>query len=552
MTEAGPARARGVAAGDPASPSLPPRFPLLLAALLLTSMMSMIDQSITATAGPSLTGELGALDLYAWTSTAYMLTFSVSMPIYGKLGDLFGRRAVYLSAIVIFLIGSSACGAAGSMEQLIAFRALQGLGGGGLQVSAFSVLGDLMPPRQRAKYQGWFAGVMVIANLAGPLAGGVLTDQLGWRWIFYVNLPLGLLALVGIRALLPATPRSGARPRIDHLGTVLLAGLIACLVLGADRAGREGWGDPVVLLLGVGAVLLAVVWLRHERSAPEPVVPLGLFRDRTFTICVVVAFAVSFAFFGCVTFVPLLFQAVQGVSATDTGLLFLPAMIGMAAATVVAGQIIAKTGRYKWFPVVSTALAATAAALMATTTEDTGTAVVAALLAVMGVGVGLSSQVTTLVAQSTAPRAQIGVSTSTVGLARNLGTAFGVTVFGSLLNARLAAVAPDRLPPTTADSIVTGTWDPSKTAGLPPRTLSEIAAVYSDALSTVFLSAVPVLLTAFLLALLLKDARLEKPGGPGGPGGSGRPGVPGGPVRSDGPEGPAGPAGPGRPGGADG
>ncbi|MFC9427885.1 MDR family MFS transporter [Streptomyces sp. NPDC056987] len=533
MAEAGPARTPGGATADPSPHPLPPHFPLLLATLLLTSAMSMIDQSITATAAPSLTGELGALDLYAWTTTAYMLTFSVAMPIYGKLGDLLGRRAVYLAAIVIFLIGSAACGAAGSMEQLIAFRALQGLGGGGLQVSAFSVLGDLMPPRQRAKYQGWFAGVMVVANLAGPLAGGVLTDQLDWRWIFYVNLPLGLLALAGIRALLPAAPRSGARPRIDRLGTALLTALIACLVLGTDRAGREGWGDPLVLGLGAGAVLLAVVWLRHERSAPEPVVPLELFADRTFTICVVVAFAVSFAFFGCVAFVPLLFQAVEGVSATDTGLLFLPAMIGMALATVVAGQIIGRTGRYKWFPVVSTALAAVAAALMAATSEDTGTAAVAALLAVMGVGVGLSSQVTTLVAQSTAPRARIGVSTSTVGLARNLGTAFGVTVFGSVLNARLATEAPDRLPAATADHIVNGTWDPSAPGSLSRNTLAEIAEVYSDALSTVFLAAVPVLLAGFALSLLLKDISLERPGGPGAPGGPGGPGGPGKPGVQD-------------------
>ncbi|MEV4875822.1 MDR family MFS transporter [Streptomyces cyaneofuscatus] len=528
MTDAGAGRPQGPATTPPAPPPLPPRFPLLLAALLLTSAMSMLDQSIVATAGPSLTADLGALHLYSWTFTAYMLTFSVAMPLYGKLGDLFGRRAVYLSAIVIFLAGSAACGAAGSMGQLIAFRALQGLGGGGLQVSAFAVLGDLMPPRQRAKYQGWFAGIMVIANLAGPLVGGFLTDQLGWRWIFSINLPLGLLALVGIWALLPRAARAVARPRVDYGGTALLAAVIVCLVLVTDLAGRYGWGHIAVIALGAGAVLLGAVWLRHERRTEEPVVPLGLFADRTFTICVVVAFAVSFAFFGCVNFVPLLFQTVEGVSATRTGLLFLPAMIGMAVATVVAGQVIAKTGRYKWFPVASTGLAAVAAGFMSLTSADTGAATVSALLAVMGVGVGLSSQVTTLVAQSTAPRQHIGVSTSTVGLARNLGVAFGATVFGSLLNARLATEAARLLPADVADQVVGGTLEPSRIDALGPQTASAVADVYSGALSSVFLSAVPVLLVGLVLALMLKDIRLEARG-PGGPGGPGAPGGPAGP-----------------------
>ncbi|MFG2194356.1 MDR family MFS transporter [Streptomyces sp. NPDC048639] len=528
MTDAGPGRPQGPAATAPPPRRLPPRFPLLLAALLLTSAMSMLDQSIVATAGPSLTADLGALHLYSWTFTAYMLTFSVAMPVYGKLGDLFGRRAVYLSAIVIFLAGSAACGAAGSMGQLIVFRALQGLGGGGLQVSAFSVLGDLMPPRQRAKYQGWFAGVMVIANLAGPLVGGFLTDQLGWRWIFYINLPLGLLAMAGIRALLPRTARGATRPRIDYGGTALLTGLIVCLVLVTDLAGRYGWGHIAIIALGTGAVLLAVVWVRHERRAAEPVVPLGLFGNRTFTICVVVAFAVSFAFFGCVNFVPLLFQTVEGVSATRTGLLFLPAMIGMAVATVVAGQVIGKTGRYKWFPVASTALAAVAAGFMSLTSADTGAATVSALLAVMGIGVGLSSQVTTLVAQSTAPREHIGVSTSTVGLARNIGVAFGATVFGSLLNARLASEAARLLPSDVADRVVGGTLEPRRIEALDPQTASAVADVYSGALSTVFLSAVPVLLVGLVLALMLKDVKLEArgPGGPGGPAGPGSAGGP--------------------------
>ena len=499
----------------PHHPPLPPRFPLLLGALLLTSAMSMLDQSIVATAGPSLTAELGGLRLYSWTFTAYMVAFAMAMPVYGKLGDLLGRRRVYLVAIALFLLGSVACGATGSMEQLIVFRALQGLGGGGLQVSAFAVLGDLMAPRQRARFQGWFAGVMVIANLAGPLTGGFLTDQLGWRWIFYVNVPLGLLAFVALRLLLPGTTRAGERPRVDGLGTALLAGLIVCLVLLTDVAGRYGWSHPAVPLLAVGAVLALPLWLRTERRATDPAVPLELFGRRDFTISVVVAFVVSFAFFGCVNFVPLLFQMVGGASATDTGLLFLPAMIAMALATVVAGQFIGRTGRYKWFPVVSTALAAVAAGLLALTSPTTGTLTVSLLLALMGMGVGLSSQVTTLIAQSTAPRRHIGVSTSTVGLARNLGVAFGVATFGALVNARLNTEASDRLPAEVADQVLSGDLEPSRVDSLSPQATAAVAEVYSGALATAFLAAVPLLFAGLVLALLLKDVRLEKPG-PGG------------------------------------
>lgn len=506
----------------PGTAALPPRFPLLLAALLLTSAISMLDQSIVATAGPSLTADLGAPRLYSWTFTAYMLTFAVAMPIYGKLGDLLGRRPVYLSAIALFLLGSVACGMAGSMEQLIVARAFQGLGGGGLQVSAFAVLGDLMAPRQRARYQGWFAGVMIIANLAGPLTGGFLTDHAGWRWIFLVNVPLGILAFTGIRLLLPRARRPAARPRMDATGAAALAGLIAALILLTDLAGRSGWDHPAVFALAAAALAAGALWLRTERRAADPLVPLELFSRRAFSVSVAVAFAVSFAFFGCVNFVPLLFQMVTGVSATGTGLLFLPAMAGMALATLAAGQYIGRTGRYKWFPVASTALAALAAGLLALTGTATGPAAPALLLAVMGIGVGLSSQVTTLVAQSTAPRRHLGVTTSTVGLARNLGVAFGSAVFGALVNARLAAEAADRLPEDVADQVLTGGLEPGRLDALGETTARAVAEVYDSALSTAFLAAVPVLVLGLLLALSLRDERLPArgPGGPAGPPGA--------------------------------
>ncbi|MBB0228839.1 MDR family MFS transporter, partial [Streptomyces calidiresistens] len=496
--------------------------PLLLGALLLTSAMSMLDQSIVATAGPSLAADLGAMHLYSWTFTAYMLTFAMAMPVYGKLGDLLGRRSVYLAAIALFVLGSVACGMATSMEQLIVFRALQGLGGGGLQVGAFAVLGDLLPPRQRAHYQGWFAGVMIIANLSGPPVGGLLTDLLGWQWIFYVNVPIGIVAFIGLRLLLPAGPRADSRPPFDLPGLALLTGLICCLVLLTDLAGRHGWAHPAVLPLAITAAPALLLWLRVERRASDPAVPLDLFSRRPFAIAVAVAFAVSFAFFGCVSFVPLFLQMAAGVSPTGTGLLFLPAMAGMALATMLVGRSIGRSGRYKWFPVIGTALALVATGTLALASPDTGLPFIGLLLTVLGIGVGMSSQVTTVIAQSAAPRRHMGVSTSTVGLARNLGVAFGVAVLGALVNARITAEAAHRLPSELADRILSGHLSPGEVSGLGARETAAVAEVYGEALSSAFLAACPLLLAALVLALLLPDERLAARG-PGGAGRASRP-----------------------------
>ncbi|MEV4702095.1 MDR family MFS transporter [Actinoplanes sp. NPDC049316] len=503
-------------------PSTAPTGPLghdlrfVLAALMLNTFMSMLDQSIVATAGPTVVGELGGLDHYAWVFTGYMLAFSVTMPIYGKLGDLFGRKPVHLLAITIFLTGSVAAGLAQSMGQLIAFRVLQGLGGGGLVVLGMGSLGDLLEPRQRAKYQGYFAVVFTLANLCGPLAGGLITDQLGWRWVFFVNVPIGLATMALLMRFLHPGRAPERRPRIDYAGALTLAAAIVGALLVSTWGGNDyAWTSPTIVSLTAATVALLLAWLWIERTAAEPLIPLRLFGDRTFSIMTVIAFAGSFAFFGCINFVPLFLQLVSGASPTATGLLYLPAMVCVAVASVVSGRLIARSGHYKWVVVASMGIAAAGTILLSTVGGSTPGLLVAGFLAVVGLGIGLSQQVTTLAAQNAAPPQDMGVATSTVGFLRNLGFSFGVAVFGAVLNARLAAELPAALGADREN------LTPETVSALPPAVRGAVAEAYGSSLATVFRWAVPVLLVGFVLALWLQDVQLRRrgPGGPGGPGG---------------------------------
>jgi EmrB/QacA subfamily drug resistance transporter len=512
---------RPLSAGRPDVPAPLSRGVLVVVgALMLNTFMSMLDQSIVATAGPTVVGDLGGLDHYSWVFTGYILAFSVVMPIYGKLGDLFGRKPVHLTAITIFLAGSVAAGLAQSMEQLIAFRVLQGLGGGGLVVLGMGTLGDLLEPRARAKYQGYFAIVFTLSNLAGPLLGGLITDALGWRWVFFVNVPVGLVTMALLARFLHVQ-RVPARPRIDYWGAVTLAAAIVCALLVSTWGGtRYAWGSSTIVVLAAAAVALFLAWVWIERTVAEPLIPLRLFRDRTFSIVTVVAFAGSFAFFGCINFIPLFFQLVTGSSPTVTGLLFLPAMVGIAISSLVAGQVIARSGHYKWVVVASMGIATAGAVLLSTLDGSTGAILAAGFLAVVGLGIGLSQQVTTLAAQNAAPPRDIGVATSTVGFLRNLGISFGTAVFGAILNARLASELPGRLPAGVTVDRDNFTYE--TVSALPAAVREGVADAYGASLATVFRWSVPVLLAGFLLSLALRDVQLRRrgPGGPGGPGGA--------------------------------
>jgi len=342
----------------PRAPKAPPRREILVAfsGLVLGMLLAALDQTIVATALPTIVGDLGGLDHLSWVVTAYLLASTVSTPLWGKLGDLFGRKRLFQGAIVLFLAASALAGLSHSMDQLIAFRALQGLGGGGLLVTAQGIVGDLVPPRDRGRYQGIFGAVFGLASVAGPLLGGFFVDNLSWRWVFYVNLPVGAVALV-VTTLVLRDPERRARHTIDYLGTVLLGAAATCLVLLTTFGGSTyPWRSWQIAALGAAAVLLLVAFVAAERRAAEPVLPLGLFRSRIFSVAGAVSFVVGFGMFGAITFLPLFLQIVQGASPTVSGLRMLPMMLGLLATSVTSGQLISRWGRYRIFPIAGTAL----------------------------------------------------------------------------------------------------------------------------------------------------------------------------------------------------
>ena len=465
--------------------------------LLLVMLMATLDTQIVATALPTIVGDLDGVGQIAWVTTAYLLPLAVTTPLYGKLGDQFGRKPVLLFAIGCFLAGSVACGAAQSMGQLIAFRAMQGIGGGGLMASGFALLGDLFEPRERARYQGYSAAVFLVSSTGGPLVGGVVTEHIGWRWVFYLNLPLGIaaIAVIGALLVLPHPAYQAGRPSIDYPGALLLGGAVTCLVLLTGWAGtRYAWSSPTIVALGAGAVVLLVSWMLVERSAAEPIIPPRLFADRTFTLTIAVAVISGFTTLGLVQYQVLFLQNAAGATPTQAGLLVLAGTLGMVAASMGAGRVISRTGRYTWAPVASMALGAVATYLLSTMTAGTSWLVIGIYLLMAGLGGGFAQQVVTLIAQNAAPGRDLGVATSTVNFARMVGSSLGLAVFGAILGARLASAA----------SIT-----PQRLHALPVAARHEVAQAYADALSAVFLAAVPVLLAGLLAALLLPNLPLR-------------------------------------------
>jgi EmrB/QacA subfamily drug resistance transporter len=492
------------------------RVRLIFGALLLVLLLASLDQTIVSTALPTIVGDLGGVSDLSWVVTAYLLSSTVVGPVYGKLGDQYGRKIVLQVAIVIFLVGSALCGISQNMTELIVFRGIQGLGGGGLFVITIAVVGDIFPPRQRGRYQGYFGGVFGVSTVLGPLLGGFFVDNLSWRWIFYVNLPIGLIALAVIA--------TAFQPRIDHvkhtidyLGASLLAGGLAAIVLYTSLGGTTySWTSPWMLALIVGGVLLLLAFVFAESRAAEPVLPLELFRNRVFSVSSAMGFIVGLALFGAITYLPLYLQDVKGHSPTTSGLLILPLMVGLLTASIGSGQLITRFGRYKPFPVAGTAIMVVGLLLLSRLQVDTSTVVTGAYMLVLGFGLGNVIQVLVLAAQNAVDYKYLGVASSGSTLFRQIGGSIGVSVFGAIFANQLAGDLVGKLPPGAR--VPSSAANPAVVKQLPAVLRDPFRIAITDALTTVFLVAAGIAVLAFLLSWLLPEVPLKTTAGAPDPG----------------------------------
>ncbi|WP_031090131.1 MDR family MFS transporter [Streptomyces sp. NRRL WC-3549] len=483
-----------------------------IGALLLGMLLAALDQTIVSTALPTIVSDLGGLDHLSWVVTAYLLAATAATPLWGKLGDQYGRKRLFQTAIVIFLVGSALCGMAQSMPQLIIFRALQGLGGGGLMVLSMAIVGDIVTPRERGKYQGLFGAVFGVTSVLGPLLGGFFTQHLSWRWVFYINLPLGVVALLVIAAVLHIPVRR-TKHTIDYLGTFLIATVATCLVLVASLGGTTwAWGSFQIIALAVLAVALLVVFIGVERRAVEPVLPLKLFRIRTFTLVAAISFVIGFAMFGAMTYLPTFLQVVHGITPTLSGVHMLPMVFGLLITSTASGQIVSRTGRWKVFPVTGTALTAVGLLLLHQLSRSSSTLTMSLFFFVFGAGLGLVMQVLILVAQNAVGYEDLGVATSGATFFRSIGASFGVAIFGTIFTNRLTGKLQSALSGRSLPSGVDAgslAADPRALGRLPADLRPAVLDAYSTSITDVFLYAVPIVLVAFAFAWFLKEDRLR-------------------------------------------
>ncbi|WP_036966597.1 MDR family MFS transporter, partial [Promicromonospora kroppenstedtii] len=418
----------------------------IFAGLMLAMLLAALDQTIVATALPTIVSELGGAEHLSWVVTSYMLASTATTVLWGKLGDLFGRKTLFIACILIFLVGSILSGTSQTMGQLIAWRAVQGVGGGGLMVLSQAIIGDVVPPRDRGRYQGLFGAVFGVSSVAGPLLGGFFVDNLDWRWVFYVNIPVGIIALAVVGSVLPRIT-TATRPRIDYAGIVLLATISTAVVLLTSLGGTTwAWSSVQVWAMAALAVVGLVAFVAVERRAPEPVLPLHLFRNKVFSVAAVIGFAVGFAMFGAITYLPLYLQTVKGSTPTESGLEMTPMMLGLLITSIGSGQLISRTGRYKVFPITGTAVTAVGLYLLSLMDQGTTTLQAGLSMFVFGAGLGMVTQVLVIAVQNAVSYRDLGTATSGTTYFRTIGSSVGVAVFGTIFANRLAAEAATAVP----------------------------------------------------------------------------------------------------------
>ena len=481
---------------------------VIFVAVMLGMLLAALDQTIVATALPTVVADLGGAGHQSWVVTSYLLASTIATVIAGKLGDLLGRKAVFQAAVLFFLAGSVLCGMASSMTMLVGARALQGVGGGALMVTAMAVIGEVIPMRDRGRYQGALGAVFGVTTVIGPLLGGFFTDHLSWRWAFWINIPVGLVVLAVAAVAIPALARV-ARPVIDYVGILFVATGASTLTLATSWGGTEyAWRSPTIIGLFAGSVVALAIFVWVELRAPEPILPIRLFASPVFTVCCILAFIVGFAMLGAMTFLPTYMQFVDGVSATTSGLRTLPMVAGMLITSIGSGSLVGRTGRYKIFPVAGTAIMAVGFVLLSRMDAATPTWQQSVFLFVLGAGIGLCMQVLVLIVQNTASFADLGVATSGVTFFRTIGSSFGAAIFGSLFTNFLTGRLADALRVSGAPA--QAAQSPKALHQLTPEMAEPIITAYADSLGTVFLCAAPVALVGFVVSVFLKEVPLRQ------------------------------------------